>query len=470
MSDQAYYDYLSDDGNFGNAIYALSQIHFATLDEGKDTKLYQNHRKYVDLLDAIALLLVYKSNGEVVATGLTHEPATHVIHWARNQPGPASKRENDYLGKMQRSFEGLEDTETTLAIVVPMCASKIRNQIKKLHAAFQLAATEPRPASNNLAPTNKYMVDTTCQAATELHRYLVDSNFISPTMSLEDLLSTLDAATGRYESMSDAEMMEIIKIAYQLSLNLSGATISNLVAYKHHYIRKLKKVGAWYQSCFLIQFQLSQQPPNRRKFRMEHVEAPNTPTIGHHGSTLTALNEFTRHFAYSQVQKFSDLKALYPAAVEGGTGMRSMKTVQHCEITLGRALWQRKKDYQLLGDIEIGCSKASCKYCSIYIEKFNACEEEQQKPHNKIVVKGVHEKCVQGWSMPQGNETIDETVRMEVFTEIGELMADIVTKVTWPPRKLSDSRSPEDHDIEDRMREFALQKQKNKGPSYGSSA
>ncbi|KAL8642386.1 MAG: hypothetical protein Q9226_008520, partial [Calogaya cf. arnoldii] len=462
MSSQAYDNCFSNDSNFGNAIYALSQIHFATLDEGKDTKLYQSHRKHVDLLDAIALLFVYKSNGEVVATGLAHEPDTHVIYWARNQPGSANKRESDYLANIQRSFEGLEDTETTLAIVVPMCASKIRSRIKKFHSAFQIAATEPRPSSNNLAPTNKYMVDTTCQAATELRRYLVDSNFIAPTMSLEDLLSTLDAATGGYESMSEAEMIQTVTIAYQLSLNLLGTTISNLVAYNHHYIRKLKKVGAWYRSCFLIQFQLSQQPPTRRKFRIEHVEAPMTPTIGHHGSTLTALNAFASHFQYPQVQKFSDLKAYYPAAVEGQTGIRSMKTVQHCEITLGRALWQRKKDHQLPGDIEIGCSKASCKYCSIYIEYFNACEEDEQKPHNKIVVKGVHEKCVQGWSMPQGNGAMDDAVRMRVFTEIGELMADIVSRVTGPPHKMSDSRSPEDHGIDDRMREFALQKQKNK--------
>lgn len=88
------------------------------------------------------------------------------------------------------------------------------------------------------------------------------------------------------------------------------------------------------------------------------------------------------------------------------------------------------------GLIEIGCSKASCFWCHIYLKQLNE-HLLNSDPNIKIITFANHGKRTKGWLMPEGQEAVGESV----LQEIGYLIEDVFRRAWGVPRKKSDSRS-----------------------------
>ncbi|KAL8728631.1 MAG: hypothetical protein Q9166_005285 [cf. Caloplaca sp. 2 TL-2023] len=396
-----YHEYLQDDEHLANTLYALSKIHFNFAEEGRDTSLYTNShpniQKHVNLLDGIALLLVYDDTGDIVATGRAVEAnGNHVIYWTKNGPEKPTAREQDYLACLQQSFKRLDLPTDTLEIIVPMCRKKIINRMKKLNAALERTAKAAREAGNPPAD-NPFEINTQTPEAERLRRYLIEKKVI-PDVSLNKFLNTFANAIRKLGNNPNDKIAQLIEIAYQLSLNSQKLTLAQIPSCDAYHLRKVKKLGSYFQTCMAIWVQLSMEPPEKRKdFRIEQIPAADTPPVRHEKDTLQALNLWARHFDYPEIKRFANVTAQYDHAQAGNPGTQFTTTAQHCELTIGLWLWKRKQQLNLPGPIEVGCSKASCHYCSIYLKQFNNWERrEKLSKHdpriNQIVTKGIHEK------------------------------------------------------------------------------
>ncbi|KAL8664888.1 MAG: hypothetical protein Q9168_007822 [Polycauliona sp. 1 TL-2023] len=411
--------YLENATNMANALFALTQVHPNSLpSSGKTSKFCNYYAQHIDLLDAIALLLA--SSHETIATGLAHSANyMHTIYWAKTTPGPATEHESAYIARLEESIRRGDSPKATLAIVVvPMCREKIRKRVQKLGDALRGVGdeTSSAPATND----TRYGVDTTSPAALSLQAHLTRKGLIEKTMSLAKLLQTLeDTTTTDPSALTDEELIQVIIIAYQLSLNDLGTTpkISDCVV-KHEtpplYIYRMKKVGAYYHACWRIyrewNFPLQKHLGDEKKqgFRIEQIIAPDDTamTVTHTADTVEALNQWARHtHPYSQhphdhqIPNYKTLKHFYPHAKPGEPGStHQTKTFQHCELTLALALYQRKKMKNLPGAVLIGCSQRSC-------------------------------RCAPSWQLP----TAHPAIRRRTLNEIGLQMGGIFNRVNYHP-------------------------------------
>ncbi|KAL8731539.1 MAG: hypothetical protein Q9166_003385 [cf. Caloplaca sp. 2 TL-2023] len=462
-----YSDVLSNDGLFGNAMYALSQIHFNRT-SGRDSYAYHvaepHNQKHVNLLECIALILVYDSQGDVVATALGRENDSYTIYWAKNQTITLNNREAEYLTKLQQSFQQASAPSQTLDIVIPMCRKKIHNRVKKL--AIELSR-------EGVDPSNPFNLDWKDPKAETLRQLLSNQDVIDDP--LEDVLRAFaqDAKEmSKNSTYTVGKIKHFIYIAYWLSLNpfriTQKLTLGQVADADPDRFRKVMKIGSYYYSCLNIHNVLDDQP-RRDNFRLELVPAPEkTKFYVVHKNTLEALNTWTLRYQLSTIDDFSDLKNIYKSAKPGEqSGTFYMKTSQHCELTLGLFLWKRKRRLELKGPLEIGCSKAMCHYCAKYIEEFNEWANGQPPTDriNQIMTKGTHGKCILGWAMPDG----PAEVRKQVLDDIGTMMSDIVHKFVGPRRK-SDSHSPPSHNVHRKTpaQELAIAKDSSFRPYKGS--
>lgn len=159
--------------------------------------------------------------------------------------------------------------------------------------------------------------------------------------------------------------------------------------------------------------------------------------------TLDAVNQLVPHLHnVPHVGHFDQIQRSYFTAKEG-VGIPGAKvqvlTSQHCELTL--ALFMLKDPvFESQHSLKIGCSKASCHFCHIYIENLNEHLLQPEPATSKqVVLFSTHGKRPTGWIMPQV-KGYDE-VRNESYQSIGIEVEDILRTVTLTERKKSDSRS-----------------------------
>ncbi|KAL8843488.1 MAG: hypothetical protein Q9176_002101 [Flavoplaca citrina] len=432
--------------------------------EGSETSYYKNSskvvQKHIQLLDGIALLFVYTPNHDIVATGLTKEKDDYVIHWAKNFAGHATKEERDYLQDLGKSFQRQNHPVEILDTVVPMCRKKINNRIKNIKRALE---KPPNAASGG---TNAFDINSNDPAAQRLHQYLVRKGVTD--FSLDKVLNQLAADVSQDPNqLLNYTVVQLISLAYYLSLNTAEETLEPVVSCDRYLLRKIKKLGSYYQTCLVVLLELSKGTKN---FRIEQVQAPATPNVSCHSDLLQSLNMWTRNFDYDEIQRTRNVMNVYGKVDFGVPGTDTIKTCQHCELTIGLRLYQRKKDLDLPGPVEVGCSKASCLYCSIYLDRFNEWEysEELSKRtprENSIIVRGSHNKCILGWYMPANYDN----VRNRVLNSIGSMMTEIVDRLAGPPRRKSDSRSPPDRvTLDEAMKERASDLENHRRSKYGA--
>ncbi|KAL8725642.1 MAG: hypothetical protein Q9166_007219 [cf. Caloplaca sp. 2 TL-2023] len=435
-------DYLSDPTRFANTLFAISQTEFTSSISRSDSDAYRDAdpdtvKKHIDLLDSLALILVYEAGSDVVATGLKIEDGNYTVCWAKNSQGNPSFREISYLSNLEKAFKRMALPTETLNIIIPMCKKKIISRMKKLTKALENPAT-PRTAFA-FSTTNPFKITTHMNPQAEkVRQYLIQMGRIGKDIELDTVLNKFASdVKSLTPNSSVADVAQVIDIAYRLSLNLESTTLETIPGCDKYEFKKIRKIGSYLSTCVTVYSTLYSHPQFRPGFRIEQIQVPSTPRVEISTNTVEALNVWANYFNLPRIEDFEEMKTCYPKAQSGKYGSQTQQMHQHCELTVGLSLWKRKQDHHIPGPVEIGCSKASCYYCALYLQFLNE-RSERMTNYNPIILRGVHEKCIHGWSMPADSEFDD--VRDRFFNKIGDVMHSIMYNVSGPHRK-SDSHS-----------------------------
>ncbi|KAL8876993.1 MAG: hypothetical protein Q9198_004907, partial [Flavoplaca austrocitrina] len=146
---EPYHVGLADSELYENITYAIGQVRISKA-PGHGSRAYtrasKGNQEKVNLMDHVALLLVYKPTTDVVATGIIRQQNGITIVYSKNQNYTPSNQEAEYIGMLRNAFKELEQPIKILRIVVGMCRLKILARAKKLVAATAATAVEQ---SNN---------------------------------------------------------------------------------------------------------------------------------------------------------------------------------------------------------------------------------------------------------------------------------------------------------------------------------
>ncbi len=427
---------LADSELYENVTYAIGQVHFSKL-PGHGTRAYteasEENQKHVSLMDHVALLLVYKPNADVVATGLIREQNGFIIAYSKNQPYAPSTQETNYIVTLRNAFKELEQPIKILRIVAGMCRHKILSRVKKLLAATAATAAE---RSNNFFGVIEH------RRTEEMRQFLV-RNQLMRNQSLSDGLDSFLAATRGLGSSSDPDIfVGVLAFAYWLTLNEAQGDprLDSVPGVNPILFRRVKKLGAYYNACLEIHWAAQQlSPPVRFNISTRQLDPPSIKPFRPFSNTLKALNTWTARYGLAPFENISVVQKFYPNANPGALdedARSNIQAAQHCELTIGLELWQRNYKKGMLSTVEIGCSKQSCFYCSLYIEKFNEWAYNQNTS-SRLIIRGQHNKYVQGWAMPKGPSSVTQNV----LNGIGQAMQEIYLEAGGPRRR-SDSQSP----------------------------
>ncbi len=159
--------------------------------------------------------------------------------------------------------------------------------------------------------------------------------------------------------------------------------------------------------------------------------------------TEDALNAFCPHVPNGQpITHFSQVLNHFDSATIGSGNpnqQHAIQASQHCELTLALHFLNAPGAHSG-GEIKIGCSKASCYWCHIYLLELNK-HLSAREPAAKVVTYASTGKRTKGWLMPGGFEEVKAVILQQVGVEV----EDVFNAVAGIPRRRSDSRSPSSH-------------------------
>ena len=139
-------------------IHGLSQVDFYGLNKDFCFWAYWHMTKKdverVAILDGLALLLVFASQGDVAAVSYWHSGDEFNILWAKNQPVDNSSQLQYIEELLQKAKDGIE-TKELLNMVIPMCKEKIFHRVQKLAKSFGVSLANQRKEDFNLWGFNK---------------------------------------------------------------------------------------------------------------------------------------------------------------------------------------------------------------------------------------------------------------------------------------------------------------------------
>jgi hypothetical protein len=119
-------------------IHGLSQVDFhhgPNKDLSAWSRANKNDREHVAILDGLALLLVFASQGDITAVTYWHLADEFNLLWAKNQPVDNSSQLQYIEELLQKARDGAMPAQM-LEMVIPMCKEKIFRRIKKLANSF----------------------------------------------------------------------------------------------------------------------------------------------------------------------------------------------------------------------------------------------------------------------------------------------------------------------------------------------
>ena len=433
---EPYHVGLADSDLYENVTYGIGQVHTSKA-PGRGTRAYtgasEGKQNNVNLMDHIALLLVYMPTTDVVGTGIIRQQNGITIVYSKNQNYTPSNQEADYIVTLRNAFKELEQPIKILRIVVGMCRPKILARVKKLVAATAAIAA---------AQSNNFFGVIEHPRTEEMRQFLV-RNQLMRDQSLSDGLDSFLAAIRGLESSSDPDIfVRVLAFAYWLSLNESPGDpkLDSVPGVNRKLFRRVEKLGAYYNACLEILWAAQKlSPVVRSNICIRQLNPPSIQPFRPFSNTLKALNTWTARYGLAPFEDFSVVQNFYPNAHPGAfeeDARSNIQAAQHCELTIGLALWQRSRRKGRPRTVEIGCSKQSCFYCSLYIENFNEWAYNQNTS-SRLIIRGQHNKYVQGWAMPKGPESVTQNV----LNGIGQAMREIYVEAGGPRRR-SDSQSP----------------------------
>ncbi|KAL8693219.1 MAG: hypothetical protein Q9224_003794 [Gallowayella concinna] len=468
---------LSDETVYANTMYAISKIQ-SSRNPGRDTSDYENAipsvKSHIAILDLLALLMV-KQEGDTVATGLEIDGIKTTIVWCRNHQQTnhsAAEEERDYLRSLLQSFKQADHPEQTLEIAIGWCRKKIMNRIRKF--------TREYPNVPDITPADP--------ATEEYRQFLIKRGAMDDVPLAAALLIFVDQAKELSSMPHYTAPLQTFKdvVISAFWLTCHKVTPEHLPGFRHDWFRKVQKIGSYYLACGTVHSALrrldSKSPLHRQNLSIRQAHPPPTREWRVYGDTLKAFNVWTQRHNIAPIINFGAVLARYPSAKAGkeGDGFSGTTTVvasQHCELTVGLDLWYRRVQQQqqqqhkqqqqqqkqqqqqqqkqqtqapeeiFSTPVEVGCSKASCHYCGLYLDKFNQwCRRNQAGP--PIFVRGLHHKNTEGWMMPRVPTDAPDQMK-NGFTEAGNSTLEGIgdrIHTMWlemmNPRRLSDSLSP----------------------------
>ncbi|KAI4092469.1 MAG: hypothetical protein LQ339_007908 [Xanthoria mediterranea] len=243
---QPYHTTLADPDLFQNVTYAMNQVHSAGVPTSV-TNAYaaaaKSVQKNVSLLDHIALLLVYKAKGDVVATGILPERASFTLVWAKNSDYVGSSLEHDYLTSLLRAFAELQPPLRILEIVAGMCKMKILSRVKKLVDAAPRVDDQSR---------NFFDIVERDPGTETMRQCLVESG-IMRYQPLADVLDRfLAAARGLGTDSAVESFVNALVFSIWLGLNKTGPKLDSVPGVNPILFRRVQKLGAWFEACLVI--------------------------------------------------------------------------------------------------------------------------------------------------------------------------------------------------------------------------
>lgn len=117
---------------------------------------------------------------------------------------------------------------------------------------------------------------------------------------------------------------------------------------------------------------------------------------------IRALNKWAaQQPGLAQITSFEgQVKARFHDAQEGPPGSTRIDQCQHAELTLTLFLINTSQSAGAGGTYEIGVSKSSCYWCSIWLDLANTALSMASRK-TEIVVRATHGKRTDGWLLPQ---------------------------------------------------------------------
>jgi len=137
-------------------VHALSQVEFHHR-PGRDlpdwTRATQSDREHVASLDGLALLLVFRPQGDVAAVSYWQSADGLKLLWAKNEPVDDLNTHN-YIKKLLDNVRINTSTADLLDIVISMCKEKILHRVRKLAKSFSVSQAD-QPVSRTDHPVSK---------------------------------------------------------------------------------------------------------------------------------------------------------------------------------------------------------------------------------------------------------------------------------------------------------------------------
>jgi hypothetical protein len=116
--------------------FALSSIRYIREHAPTAPKLANKHRRHLDLMDGIALLLVTDDQADVAAVSLMQTSTSINFYYAKNRP--CTDVETQYVETLLKMIESYDPSKRheckwdILQTAVQMCIRKVRNRIRKI--------------------------------------------------------------------------------------------------------------------------------------------------------------------------------------------------------------------------------------------------------------------------------------------------------------------------------------------------
>ncbi|KAL9095772.1 MAG: hypothetical protein Q9163_006497, partial [Psora crenata] len=388
-------------------------------------------KKHVRMLDGLALLLISQPMGEVCATALVQEAGSATVYWAKNNPVKADNATQEYLDNLVSAFQEQKSRRHILQLCVVHCRSKILARCQKAAKQFTISHSQ----SNILG------VDKSDPAIRALEDSLRHAGVLSNTSTITDGLDAFVRNLSALGSTSSPPLLyKLICFADSITprQNIVGEHSPQSRIFNPLQLRRIGKIAA-YRKIITYVLKVCKEN-NITRLREQQISRPAQQNVQVHTRTQDALNTISPHIPFlPAITKFEQIANRFDGANKGSGAEGQQHAIlasQHCEITLALYFLEVFLKVRRGGSIEIGCSKASCYWCHLYLEQLN--EHLVTSNHNiKIVTFANHGKRTKGWLMPEGQKAVTDAV----LQEVGYLIEDVFRRAWGVPRKKSDSRS-----------------------------
>ena len=436
MSTKAGHEVLKTPSTFANTIHCLSQTQFH-YEEGAPTILYRSVsddvRKHVGMLDGIALLITTGTE-KVVATGLLHNAGITQIVWATNSSSPATLDATVYIHQLIEKMKDQEEIDDILSYVVTWCRPKILARAKKLAKIFELTERRLEEGQSNLLGLKE---GTSADIATKSQA--CQEGLLKPDVKFSKAGDSFLRRVARLSKDSSTEdIVSTLITAWQMVTRVPN--LKNHLSAQQW--RRLQKLSDYTQACIRCSHHTKVLGGTRALIQQKQIFPPQEGKVSVNGSTITAVNTFVEEF--SQYQPLTDfttqIKKYYPEAREGSHINEEVEFSQHCEITVAQYLLEHGSQFRI-APIEVGCSKASCFWCSLYFESLN----RRLPARGGVLTSATHGKLCDGWMLPRQpksvlykGQKITNEINEDVLDFMGEQM-DLIFARGLGQRRKSDS-------------------------------